>query len=223
MKILISGGHTRLDYLVKELRTYKHELIVVNSDLQACRTLRKNHKDVTIIHGNPLDLTVLKDTKLRDIDLSITLMNSDKDNFALSMLLKRYFEILYLMSSVNNPENIKMFEENGIRRILDVPKLLANTIVNAINFKEASIVAPLPRRDVTMMEIPVNSESSFIGSPAKDLKIPEDSRISCIVKPDDSITFDLETKLEAEDRLIVVAKPKMKAKIMKSVQGHEIT
>ncbi len=223
MKILISGGHTRLDYLVDELRSFKHELIVVNSDLQACRTLRKNHRDVTIIHGTPLDLTVLNDAKLRDIDLSIALLNSDKDNFALSMLLKRYFEIPYLMSSVNNPENIAMFEENGVRRILDVPKLLASNIVNAINFKDASIVSPLPKRDITMMEVPVNSDSSFIGSPAKDLKMPEESIITCIVKPDESIIFDMETRLEVEDRLIIVAKPKMKSKIMKSVQGHEIT
>lgn len=223
MKIIISGGHTRLDYLVRELRSFRHELVVVNSDLQACRTLRKNHKDVAIIHGNPLDLSVLKDVNLRGIELSITLLNSDKDNFSMSMLMKRHFEIPYLMSTVNNPENIEMFEANGIRRILDIPNLLANTIVNAINFKEAAIVVPFPDRNITMMEVPVNSDSSFIGSPVMELKLPEDSTVTCIVKSDASIIFDLDTKLEADDRLVIVARPKMKAKIMKCVQGHEIT
>lgn len=221
MKIVISGGHSRTDYLVAALRKEKHDVVVINSDLQACRTLRKAYKDITIIHGEPFDLSVLESINLKNTDVSVALMQSDDENFVVSMLLKRHYNAEHALSIVNNPENIELFEHYGVSKVVDLPKLLAMTIVDRLHFDDIRRVKPFEDRKTMMYELPVRKGTGIIGQRVRDVNVPKGAHISALFRGEETLVPDETTVIEQGDTVLVVSIKPNETDIRESLVTHE--
>ena len=88
MKILIAGGQNEADFIIKMFKEEKHQLVVINSDLNYCKLLsRENH--IKVYSGDPTQISVLTDAGIQDCDLVVSLCSKDEDNFVICQIASK--------------------------------------------------------------------------------------------------------------------------------------
>ena len=92
MKIVIAGGKSKADYLIRLLLGKKHRLVVINDDADYCAYLSQQHK-IPVICGDPCKLYVLDEADIGDSDIIIALKPEDADNLAICQTAKRVYRV----------------------------------------------------------------------------------------------------------------------------------
>ncbi|MEL7606748.1 Trk system potassium uptake protein TrkA [bioreactor metagenome] len=127
MKILLVGGHTKLSYLAKLLKSSGHDVTIVNADKQLCEMLSDSH-EVFAICGDGTKSSVLESANAAKMDAVIALTGNDASNLIICEISKKQFNIKTTLSIVNNPQNINMFKELGVDKCISAIQIFADFI-----------------------------------------------------------------------------------------------
>lgn len=127
MKAVLTGGSSRVDYLLHALIAHQVAVAVVNPDKALCERLAARY-DITVVNGNPTDRPVLEDADIQGFDVLIALSDSDEENLVACQLAQRYFGIAHQICVVSDPTNVTVFRKIGIDLVIDSTSLLASAI-----------------------------------------------------------------------------------------------
>lgn len=127
MRAVLTGGNSRIDYLLHALIANHVAVAVVNPDKALCERLAARY-DMTVVNGSPTDRPVLEDADIQGFDIVIALSDDDAENLVTCQLAKRYFSIEHQICVVNNPANVAVFRKLGIDTVIDSTSLLASAI-----------------------------------------------------------------------------------------------
>ncbi len=140
MNIIIAGDNEIGLYLAKIFSSDNHNITVINHNEEVIKNLEFRN-DVLTIHGNSSDISTLRDAKVENADLLISVFHEEKDNITTGILGKK-LGAKKVIARINNleyllPENREIFKSLGIDEILCPEKIAANEIVRLLNIPAA--------------------------------------------------------------------------------------
>lgn len=185
--LLIIGGGRICRYVLELIREWSIDVKVIENNEAAARELAVSFPDVSVIHGDGTDQTLLEAENIRGYDCVVTLTGIDEENILLSMFAAQQ-KVPRHITKVNRTNLLPMLQGAGLQSII-TPADIATThivrVVRAICNSEGSRVEALYRlqgSSAEVLQFRVDEHSSVIGRPIRELAIKPGILIAGIVQ-----------------------------------------
>ena len=218
MKILIAGGQNEADFIIKMFKEEKHQLVVINSDLNYSKILsRENH--IKVYTGDPTQISVLTDAGIQDCDLVVALCPRDEDNFVICQIALKVFDIQRCVCTVSNPKNVDVFHELGIKSVVSSAFLLLQTIEAEAEFENVVKSLTLEQDKIAMLEIKLSASNlAIVGKTLAQLENTKLYTIACIYRETQAIIPSGSTEIKQGDKLFIVTSYQDKDEVVRYIQ-----
>lgn len=221
MNIVLVGGRRKIDFLAKSLLAKKHKITLIHDDEKFCKYLARTH-DAPVICGDGSKPYILEDANIQGADIVIALTQKDADNLVICQLAKRVHGVKRAFATVNNPKNVEVFKRLGINTAISSTYIVAGIIEQMAAIDEVCNLMPLEQGIVVMMEIVVRGNYPICGKPLAEIGIPEQAIIGCIIRGVNSIVPKGKTRIQADDKLIILSPPQVQREMIKLIVGRDI-
>lgn len=202
MKIIVVGagkvGYSLAQRLIKD----EHDVYVVDKSLERIKNL-ENNLDVSLVHGNGSDLSLLREIGLDDVDVFIGVTDSDEVNM-LSCSVAKMLGVPTTIARVRDnsiAENMDdaMRERLGVDLFINPEMVTAQEILQILETPAAIDVEEFGQGTVRLMEFKVNYDMPEIDKPLKDIQFPQGVLLVGILRQGEMIIPHGQSHLEAND------------------------
>lgn len=218
MKIVIAGGRTKADYLIRIFKSKGHELIVINDDAQFCRYLSQQH-NIPVVCGDPCKLYVLDDAEIEGSDIIIALRPLDADNLAICQTAKRLYHIRKTVAIVSNPKSVDVFKKLGVNTAISATYTIAAYIEQMSTVENLVNSLPIDQGKVVMSELMIPPSSPVAGKRLCDIDLGGEAIICCIVRGTRVIVPTGQTNIQVNDKIMVLSAPQMQDNVIHVIMG----
>ncbi|MBC7885747.1 MAG: TrkA family potassium uptake protein [Saprospiraceae bacterium] len=198
-------------------RTGKHVIESAVNDNQDVYVIEKNketadwvasHFDCVVINADATYVEVLKEAKAHQADAIIVTTNDDAVN-SLVILLAKQLGIKRLVSSVNNEDHLRVFEQLGIDTVESPYRLNGRYLYRAVQGPNVKEFLDLGDGfEILEMIVRQNSviANKLIKEVNKERTLPKDTRIILIKRNNQIIVPEGETRIFVKDIVVVLSK-----------------
>lgn len=208
MHIVINGGGKIGSYLASVLLNSGNDVAIIEEDLQTADRLSVELEgDYLVIHGDGCDSKRQEDAGIHRADVFVATTGQDDNNLVSCEIAMRMFKVPRVIARVNNPKNLRIFNEVGIECVSSTT-LIASMIEEEALLGSVSVVTSLTHGNVILAEVAVprmRYHSNEDGVAVADIPMPDDSLIVAVALKDDAVVASPETVLYPGDKAIVVA------------------
>lgn len=220
MRIVIAGGKTKADYLIRLFMSKGHQMVVINDDKEFCTYLCQTHR-IPVIHGDPCKLYVMDNAGIDGFDIMIALKPSDADNLAICQTAKRLYHIRRTVAVVGNPKSVDIFKRLGVSTAISATYLIAGFIEQLSTVENLVSSLPVDQGNVVINELMINQKSPMAGRKLCDMDLGEDAIICCIIRGSRIIVPKGQTDVQANDKLLVLSTPASQNRVIALIMGKE--
>ena len=162
---------------------------------------------------------VLEDAQAENADIAIALTPRDDDNLVICQLCKKQFHVRKTVSLVANPEKIKFFYRMGIDSVVCALSAITIIVEQQTFLDEFTTLLPLGDGELRISELRLPATSPVIGKTLSEIQLSRDVIIATILRQDQPLVPHGDTKLLAQDVLILIAAAKQEAAAVRVLQG----
>lgn len=209
--ILIVGMGEVGSHLAKVLSQEGHSVTVVDPDRKKLSRVA-DLLDVQTVAGDGSRPGILDAADVHSADLVLAVSNDDSINMLTCLFGKRMgakTTVLRLKDTAPVKGNSTIYRKNLLFDLmLSLEDLAAEEIVKTIRQNQAVGVENFADGKIQMRRIRLPEDSTLIGVPVKDLKIPEGVLLPALVREHDVIVPGGDTLIESGDVVYVIGEPK---------------
>jgi len=220
MKILLVGGHQKLNFLTKSLKAKGHDVTIINEDAEWC-TLLSNTHEVVSIHGDGTKPNVLEDAGAAHMDTVIALSNKDASNLIICQIAKKQFNVKNTFAVVNDPKNMKIFKELGVNKCISTTQILTDVIEQEAVVETLHSYLPMENGKVLICEIELDEKSPVLNKKLWEIGFPKESIVGCIIRMEETIIPQGNMELKVGDKVIVLSSPESFEKVTLLLSGKQ--
>jgi trk system potassium uptake protein len=217
MRIIIAGGRHEADFIVQMFKEEKHELVVINPDIDFANYISSNH-DVAVYNGDPTKPYALSDAEVEDADVLIALSEKDTDNYIICMIAKKLFNVRKCVSICRNPKNVDLFKKLGIDSVISSTYMLGQLIHNETSFQNVIKTLSMEDEKIVVMEVGIDEEFALVDQQLMNIDFPKNINISCIFRDPHVIIPKGTTMIKANDKLIIITTPSEQEEVIEYLQ-----
>ena len=217
MKIVIVDGKHEADYIISMYNNRKNDLIVINQDEDTCRYLSAQNT-IPVMRGNPTRMSDLQLAGAENADLFIALAESEFENYVACKLAKKFLGAKRCIATAINPKNVDAFRSLGIDSVMSSTYLLGEQIRNAATIENLIRTLSLENDEIHITEFRITSDMYICNQTLKEINISDIASVSSIVRNGKGIIPNGNTKLLADDKILVVTTHNNSNKVMKIFQ-----
>lgn len=210
-RVIIAGGGN-IGMRLAEKLDRKYHVKVIEQDLQRCRHLASNLDHAIVLHGDAADQDLMNEENMEGTDVFVALTNDDEANI-LSAMLAKNLGARKVMSLVNRPSYSKLVE-NGIVDIAISPQQISlSGLLRHVRRGDIVAVHSLRRGAAEAIEAIAHGDentSKVVGRKINELNLPEGTRIAALVRGDEVIIVQGDTKIQGEDHVILFVADKQR-------------
>ncbi len=218
MNIMIIGGRERAKFLVKSFISKGHTVTVINEDYELCEKLSRKYK-ANFVYGDGTKPHVLEDAGIVYSDILIALTPKDQDNLVVCQLAKKVYGVNKTFATVNDPKNIELFKKFGIDTVISTTSIISSIIEQRIFIDDISNLVPIEEGKVALMELEIHQDYPIVGKKLKDINLPDQSIIGCIIRKGDAVIPKGDSAMLVGDKLIVFSLPDVQSEVIKIITG----
>ena len=209
MKVIVAGAGNVGRHLATDLAERGHEITLIEQDKGTLtRAKAEIPKSVTILLGDACEPYVLEEAKLGEADVIVAATGDDEDNLVVSLLAKQEFAVPRVVARVNHPSNEWMFTEQwGVDAAVSPPHILTALVEEAVTVGDVVRLLKLDRSGAALVELTLEQDSTAVGKPMYELRLPLESAIVAIVREGHVVIPQPETVLAPGDEIMAIAKP----------------
>lgn len=215
MKVVITGGTHKADYIIGMFNNNNNELIIVNSNIDTCRYLSEKN-GLQIVNADPSKPHKLKEAGSNDADLLIALSDDDIENYVVCKIGKQLLNVKKCIAIVSNPKNVELFKKLGIDSVVSSTYLLAEHIKNESSIKDIIKTLSIEDNKIIMVEIVMDEKYKLCNKKLYELNMSSYASISCIYRGSNAIIPNGNTELLANDKVFVVTTKENEEKLIKA-------
>lgn len=219
MNILICGGHAEADYVLSAFHKHGNRIVVMNEDEDTCEEL-SDHYGLDILKTDPTKLYSFEIADVMNFDLIISLMESDADNFTVCKIAKELFHIKKAICTVNNPNNVSIFQRLGIDSPISASYLLTERIKGESDIESIFKTLSLENEKIVITEIKIQKEFWCVGMSLKDLDLPSTGNITCIFRDPEVVIPRGNTVIQANDTLVLASAPEHQEELIRFIKNE---
>ena len=194
MYIVIVGAGKVGYSLYNDLKKDGHEVLVIEKDTSKYESLEEEMGSA-LLQGSGCEVAVLEDAGLDRADIFVAVAGEDEDNLMACQLAKDKFGVSRFVARLNSPKNEHIFNELGIKCIVNVVDLILK------NIKAQASICPLNSlisisKEQELVLAKVSKWSKVVGKPIKALPLPATAVVSLIIRkgvgsvPSDDIVLE---------------------------------
>lgn len=198
---IIGGGAVGLAVAMQLRNRGDLRLKVIEKSAERCQTLSAELPSALIFHGDGTDLELLESEQINRSDVLVSVTTSDEKNLLASLLAKQ-MQIPKIVTRVDRPANLRLFESVGIDVPLNMHMTAMQTVVNSLQKTSAQMLASVEqgRGDVLELVVP----DSFGATKLKDMPKVEGAIVGAILRKNQVVVPYGEDVVKARDRLLIV-------------------
>ena len=219
MKILLAGGGKLVYFLARTFQAKGYAAVIVNPDMEECRWLAKRLKSL-IVHGDASDPRILEEARAEEMDVILAATPRDEVNLAICQIGESLFGVRRTMALVQDPEQEAVFLKLGVSGAFSITQILSGLIERRVETEGVVNLVPLGEGQVNLTEVALSRTAPVAGKALKDVSMPPDSLITCIIRQGHTIIPRGDTVIEGGDRLVTLTAPENHAKVLRLLTGE---
>jgi len=143
---------------------------------------------------------VLEQAGIRDAQVLVALTRDDATNLVLCYAAKTIYGVPRTIASINDPRNGWLYDEKFKVNVgLDNTEILAHLIEEETTMGDMMTLLKLRRGQYSLVEQRIPANAALLGTPIKDLDLPENCVIVALIRKGDLVVPRGSTIFQAND------------------------
>ncbi|MDJ1121022.1 TrkA family potassium uptake protein [Olsenella sp. YH-ols2217] len=202
--VLLIGGYSKTRSLATSLIAKGYAVTAINDNPTICDEL-SSIDGLEVVCGDSCEAGILDEAGAGSCDISIALSNSDARNLVSSELCKERFGVPKSVSIVNDAKKLEFFHSMGVNAPISVAHMITSLIEQQAFVDDLENVIPMDHGQIEVMELRVPKDSPHAGKRIRELDIPGDVIVACLLRGPRTIVPNGNTTVLPGDRLIVIS------------------
>jgi len=205
MFVVVAGGELTGAWLVQRLLEQGHRALLIEDRPEVLARIHRELPTEAVFHGNPATPGVLAGSGIAEAQVFVTLMPDDAVNLALCYLATTMYSVPRTIAGINDPRNAWLFDRRFRVTVgVDTTEVLAHLIEEETSTGEMMTLLKLRRGKFSLVEQRIPRGSAAIGSPIRDLDLPENSVIVAVIRRGDVIVPRGATTFQEGDEVLAL-------------------
>lgn len=200
-RVLIMGG-SKIAVRLVNLAGNRFKFKIIEKDIDICRRLPQRCPDCEIIHGDARDTDLLAEIGISDMDAFVALSDSSETNI-LTCLTAKEMGVKKTVANVENIQFISQAENLNIGTVVNKKLLASSSIFQYLLDADSSTSKCLALADAEVAELEVREGSKITHAPVKDLRLNRDMTLAGLIRGDQGMLINGNTRLQAGDHVLV--------------------
>jgi trk system potassium uptake protein len=216
MRVAIAGAGAVGRSIARELIDNGHHVLLIDREPSKVDPTRIPGADWLL--ADACELANLENAGLEEFEVVVGATGDDKVNLVVSLLAKTEFSVRRVVARINHPANEWLFTEAwGVDVAVSTPRVIAALVEEAVEVGDIVRLFSLRQGQANLIEVTLPDGAPCVGTPVRDLSLPQDAALVAIVRGARVITPTPDEPLEPGDELLFVALPETEPAILQSV------
>ncbi|WP_420066129.1 Trk system potassium transporter TrkA [Pectobacterium colocasium] len=201
--MIVGGGNVGAGLAQRLEKDYSIKLIERNADRAA--ELAELLQDTVVFHGDASDQELLAEEHIEQIDVFIAITNDDEANIMSAMLAKR-MGAKKVMVLIQRRAYVDLVQGSVIDVAISPQQATISALLSHVRKADIVSVSSLRRGVAEAIEAIAHGDegtSKVVGRMIEDIKLPPGTTIGAIVRGDDVIIANANSKIEQGDHVIM--------------------
>lgn len=203
MRVLIAGAGSVGRSIARDLLEHGHHVLLIDNAPAAMRVSQVAEAEWML--ADACELMALREAGVENMDVVVAATGDDKANLVIAFLAKTEFGVPRTVARVNNPRNEWMYDSQwGVDVAVSTPRIMTAMVEEAVAVGDLVKVFTFHQSGASIIEVTLPTDSPLVGAALRDIVLPSDTVLSCIVRGDRTIAPSPEDTLEALDELLFI-------------------
>ncbi len=191
---------------------------MIISDRDEAESVAGRLDDVTVLHGDGTDHTLLREEHVGDTDAFLGLSDHDEVNL-MACQLARSEGCPRTIALVHKPDYVSIYEQLGVNVAVSPRLLCANAILAHVRGGSVTRIESIEEGQAEILEIEIPAGSKMVGRRLRQSGLPKGAVIGAIARESGEIVVPSgEDTIEAMDSLVVFALQAVVAQVVEAVR-----
>jgi len=208
-RLVFAGGGNIGTRLAKSLeRNYRVK--VIERNLDRCKHIAELLEKTIVLHGDAADEELLQEENIENTDVFCAVTNDDEVNVLAAMLAKR-LGARKVMALINRPAYVDLVQHGAIDIAISPQQATIGSLLKHVRRGDVVMVHSLRRGAAEAIEAIAHGDrysSKVVGRTVEELQLPRGASIGAIVRGDRVLVAHHDTRIDAEDHVILFLQDK---------------
>jgi trk system potassium uptake protein TrkA len=210
--ILLIGGFNKTLSLSNSLIKKGYQVTAINKNYDDCQKLAEINR-LNVIFGDGTKPFILEEAKIHTVDIAIALTQKDEINLVICELCKKKFNVKKAVTLIDDPKKIDFFYKMGVDSVVSAINAITNIIEQQALLDDITTVIPVGEGRISITEVPIPAKAKTVGKKLLEIDLPKEVIIGCIIRNEESLVPRGDTRIEANDELILISSDKQEKAI----------
>ena len=215
-RLLIFGGGNVGLFLAQEIEK-EHPWVnakIIESNVERAEMVASRLSQTGVLRGDVLDPEIMEEAGVSAAETVVAVTNDDETNILASLLAKRY-GCQRAITLVNKGTYEPLIATLGIDVVVSPRNITVSTILQHVRRGRIHSVHTLRDGFGELIEAEALETSNLVGSPLKEVNLPNGVLLGAIVRDGQVISPRGSTVVQAKDRVVLFAAPEAIRKVEK--------
>ncbi len=201
--VIAGGGNIGLD-LARAIEG-SCQVKIIERDFQRARRISDELARAVVLHGDSADEELMLEENIDSADVFVAVTNAEEANILSAMLAKR-LGARKVMALINKPAYAELVESGTIDIAISPQQITLGSLLAHVRRGDVVKVHSLRRGAAEAIEAVAHGEareSRVVGRLIEEIQLPRGATISAIVRGDDVLMAHHDTKIQADDHVIL--------------------
>ena len=199
-------GGTELAISTARLLQNDYHVTIVEQSKRRCQFINEQLDNVLVIKGDYTNVDLLEEEGLDRMDAFIALTGNSETNI-ISCLTARNHGVFKTIAQVENKAYIHISQNIGVDTLINKKLLAANSIFHHVRKGNIEAITSLQGVDAEVIEYVLTKSNQLTKKPLKNLHFPDTALVGGIIRGEQTLIPDGDTRMEIGDKVIVFALP----------------
>ncbi len=209
--LMILGG-SRIGKKVAKAIDGKFNVKLLEINKNKAFELADELDNTLVVNVDGTNIDILQREGIEKMDAFIAVTGNSETNILTCTLAKK-FGVKKTIAEIENLDYMQIADNMGVDSVVNKKLLAASTIFGFTMSAEVPTVQCLTGSNAEALEMVVHANSLVTKKPLKNINFPQDALVGGVIRANDSFIAKGDTRLQADDKVIVFALPSALAKV----------
>ncbi|MGH3442316.1 MAG: potassium channel family protein [Nitriliruptorales bacterium] len=224
MYVVLAGGGKVGRYIAADLVQRGNDVAIIERVRDRCEELVASY-DVLVIQGDACDVSYLEQAHVDRADVFVATTGDDDDNLVACQLARVEFGVKRVISRVNSPKNVEIFDALGIEAVSSTT-LISRLLEEEVSVGDLIHLRTLKAGKVDLVEVRIpGPDDPRAPAPryVADLQLPHDAVLVCIFRELDGTEQTIiprgATEIRPGDEVVALTTPELEDRLRHILMG----